>query len=160
RGLLETIRSRTGRVFHPITPDYTSRISALALSTYLLDLGRPLLVSYSSARSNGQQVALSPAYARRFIEETHPGALDALPISGLYGSAHNIVAYDLVTSAARLRPVPTPEINLVNLVRRAREDLEAMQWTDPAERNEQFAILEVEEARLGVVPMPPDSVRS
>lgn len=155
RRLIETVRARTGRVFHPISPDYTSRIAALAFGTRLLDLGRPLLVSYNSARSNGRQAASSPAYARRFIEETAPAALEALPIPGLYASAHNLVAYDLVASAARCLPESLPELDLVNLVRRAREDLEAVGWPDPAEEADQYAILEAAEARLDITPAPP-----
>ena len=155
RQLLETIRSRTGRVFHGLCPDYTSRVPALAFSTHLLDLGRPLLVSYNSVTSNGRQATSIPSYARKFIEETEPAALDALPIRGLYASVHNIVAHDLVTSAARCLPEPMPTLNLANLVRRAREDLEAVAWLDPAEEAEQFAILEAVEAQLGVTPPPP-----
>ena len=114
RRLLETVRARTGRVFHPISPDYTSRIAALAFGTRLLDLGRPLLVSYNSARSNGRQAASSPAYARRFIEETAPAALEALPIPGLYASS---------AQRRRLRPrrVRSPVSSGVDARARSRE---------------------------------------
>jgi hypothetical protein len=67
---------------------------------------------------------------------------------------HNIVAYDLVTSAARLPARSTPELDRTNLVRRAREDLDLISWPVEAERAEQYAIVEAEEKRLGVEPRP------
>jgi len=154
RALLETIRDRTGRVFHPLSPDYTSRVPALAFSRKALDLGRPLLMSYNSVRSNGRRVAADADYARQFVQEADAAALDALPISGLYSSSHNLVAYDLVSSAARCPGGSVPELDLRNLVRRAREDLATVAWADPAQRADQYARLEAAEARLGVTPTP------
>jgi hypothetical protein len=154
RRLLERIREKTGRVFYPLAPDYTSMVPGCAFAEKALDLGRPLLVSYNSARSNGRQQSLDPTYARRFIETVDPAILDALPIPGLYTSQHNVVAYDLVSSAARCPPGATPELDLGNLVRRAREDLAAVGWNDERVRTEQYELLEGAEARLGVRPEP------
>jgi len=67
---------------------------------------------------------------------------------------HNIVAYDLVTSAARLPAASTPELDRTNLVRRAREDLDLVSWPDRAERAEQYAIVEPRKRGLGVEPGP------
>ncbi len=150
QGLMERIRAQTGRVFHPLAPDYTAMVPACALSRGALDLGRPLLVSYNSRRSNGQQQSLYPDYARRFIEAIDPAILNALPIPGLYTSHHNVVGYDLVSSAERCPPGSTPKLDMVNLVRRGREDLATVLWPDEGVRAEQYAILEAEEARQGV----------
>ena len=155
RGLLDRIRETAGRVFFPLTPDYTSMVLACVLAQGAVDVGRPLLVSYNSGRSNGQRASTNPSHARTFIEGAEPGGVDALPISGLYSSVHNIVAYDLVTSSARLPAGSTPALDERNLVRRAREDLDLVGWPDDAERGAQYAILEAEEARLGVIPQPP-----
>jgi hypothetical protein len=152
RTLLDRIRAVTGRVFYPAAPDYTSMVPGCVLSRGALDLGRPLLVSYNSARGNGRRFGLDPSYARSFIEASDPGIMDALPIPGVYTSDHNTVAHDLVSSAARLPPGSTPELDLVNLVRRVREDLEARGWPDEAERRTQYALLESAEAHLGVTP--------
>jgi hypothetical protein len=154
RRLLERIRETTGRVFHPLTPDYTSMVAGSVLARAAVDLGRPLLVSYNSTRGNGQRASTIPSHARDFIEGAEPGGVAALPISGLYASVHNIVAYDLMTSAARL-PGSTLELDRRNLVRRAREDLDLVSWPVETERAEQYAIVEAEEARLGVEPEPP-----
>lgn len=154
RALLKRIGEHTGRVFHPLAPDYTSMVPGCVFADRALDVGRPLLVSYNSGRSNGRQQSLDPAHARRFIEASDSAIVDALPISGLYASTHNVVAYDLVSSAARCPEGTTPPLDVVNLIRRAREDLDAVAWPDPAERDAQYAILERAEAEHGVDPVP------
>jgi hypothetical protein len=156
RTLLERIRDACGQVFFPLTPDYTSRVAALALTQGAIDMGRPLLVSYNSLRSNGHRVGSTASYAKSFVLGTSPEALGQLPIAGLYASVHNLVAHDCVTSAARLAPEPLPELDRENLVRRAREDLEAIVWGSEEERDEQYALLEAEEDRLGVERTSPD----
>src|SRR3954447_11394335 len=152
RGLLERIREQTGRVFYPLAADYTSMVPACVLARGALDLGRPLLVSYNSSRSNGRQQSLDPSYARRFIESVDPAIVEHLPIPGLYTSHHNVVAYDLVSSAERCPPGSTPHLDLANLVRRAREDLAEVVWPSEQERASQYGLLEELEASLGVVP--------
>ena len=153
RALLQRIRERTGRVFHPLSPDYTSMVSACVLAEGALDVGRPLLVSYNSVRSNGRRVAADPAHGRRFIEATDPALIEALPIPGLYTSVHNIVAYDLASSAALLPEGSTPPLDMPNLVRRAREDLADIAWTDAGERAAQFELLEEAQRRYDVAPV-------
>jgi len=150
--LLDRIRECAGRVFHPLTADYTSMVPACVLSNGGVDVGRPLLVSFNSARSNGRLAGIDPGHARRFVEAADAAIVDALPIRGLYASVHNLVAYDLVSAAARCPAGSTPSLDLPNLLRRAREDLDAVVWSDSRERDMQHAILESEEARLGVAP--------
>jgi hypothetical protein len=160
--LLDRIRKHTGRLFHPLAPDYTAMVPASVLSRGSIDVGRPLLVSYNSRRSNGRLQSLDPAYARRFVEAADPAIIDALPIPGLYASTHNVVAYDLASAAARCPRGTTPTLDLANLARRAREDLDAVAWTDPSERAAQYAILGAAEHRAGVIPEPskgPSEVR-
>jgi hypothetical protein len=152
RRLLDRIREQTGRVFHPLAPDYSSMVPACVLAEGAVDLGRPLLVSYNSARSNGRRQALDAGHARRFVEAADPAILGKLPITGVYASHHNVVAYDLVSSAARCPAGSTPSLDMPNLLRRAREDLDAVQWSDPGERDSQYALLERAETEHGVVP--------
>jgi hypothetical protein len=154
RRLLDRIRERTGRVFHPLAPDYTSMVPACVLAEQALDVGRPLLLSYNSVRSNGRRQGVDPVHARRFIEAAEPAIIDALPIPGLYTSSHNVVAYDLVSSAARCPAGTTPQLDHGNLLRRAREDLDGVAWVDPAERASQYSILEEAERRAGTSPAP------
>jgi glycosyltransferase involved in cell wall biosynthesis len=152
RNLLDRIGEQTGRVFYPLAPDYTSMVPGCVLAKGALDIGRPLLVSYNSARSNGRMQSIDPAHARRFIEAADPAIIDALPIPGLYASHHNVVAYDLVSAAERCPPGTTPPLDLRNLTRRAREDLDFVVWNNPEEGDAQFRILEAMESRLGVKP--------
>jgi Glycosyl transferase family 2 len=152
RRLLDRIRAQAGRLFYPLAPDYTSMVPACVLAEAAMDLGRPLLVSYNSARSNGRRQATDSRHARRFVESVDPAIVDALPVPGLYASQHNVVAYDLVSSAARCREKSTPSLNMPNLLRRAREDLAAMSWADPGDRAAQYALLERAEREHGVEP--------
>jgi hypothetical protein len=152
RSLLERIRERTGRIFHALSPDYTSMVPACVLAEGALDVGRPLLVSYNSVRSNGRRGSTDPSYGRRFIEAADPAIIEALPIPGLYASVHNVVAFDLVSSAARLPAGSTPPLDMPNLVRRAREDLAGVAWPDEGERAAQIELLEAAERRYDVAP--------
>ena len=94
----------------PTTPRWCPRACS---PSGALDVGRPLLLSYNSARSNGQRQSLDPAHARRFIEAIDPAIVDALPIPGLYTSLHNVVAYDLVSARPRAaRPAATPPLDM------------------------------------------------
>jgi hypothetical protein len=152
RALLDRIRERTGRVFHPLGPDYSSMVPACMLAEGALDVGRPLLVSYNSKRSTGRTQATDPAFARRFIEGVEPAIIDELPIAGLYASLHNVVAYDLVSNAARLPSPANPRLDMPNLIRRAREDLANVTWPDPGERATQWALLEDAARSHGIGP--------
>jgi glycosyltransferase involved in cell wall biosynthesis len=154
RRLLDRIRSHSGRLFHPLAPDYTSMVPGCVLAETAIDLGRPLLVSYNSVRSNGRRQAIDSRHARRFIEAVDPAILEQLPIRGLYSSQHNVVTYDLVSSAARCPPSSTPPLNMPNFLRRVREDLEAVAWADPNERASQYALLEAAERDHGIDPPP------
>jgi hypothetical protein len=154
RSLLERIRERTGRLFHPLSPDYTSMVPACVLAERALDVGRPLLVSYNSVRGNGRRASTDPGHCRRFIEAADPALIEALPIPGLYASTHNIVAYDLASSAARLPAGSTPPLDMPNLVRRAREDLAGVGWTNTEERADQLELLSAAERRYDVAPVP------
>ena len=154
RSLVERIRARTGRLFHPLAPDYTSMVPACVLAERALDVGRPLLVSYNSVRSNGWRASTDAVYFRRFIEAADPAIIEALPIPGLYTSTHNTVAYDLASSAARLPAGSTPPLDMPNLVRRAREDLAGVVWTNAEEHANQLELLGAAERRYDVAPVP------
>ena len=85
RALLDRIRERTGRVFHPLAPDYTSMVPACVLADRALDVGRPLLVSYNSTAlqrpAPGRRTRRTRGASSR--PSTRPSSI-ALPIAGLY----------------------------------------------------------------------------
>lgn len=146
RDLLELIRARWGRVFPPISPDYSSRAFALASATTVVDAGIPLQLSLVSRTSNGARVARDPQWALSFLDEIDPALVDKLPIPGLYGSAHNMVAhdYELVASGGL-------EIDRRHLTLRAREDLAlAERWPSETIRRRQYELLRAAERRAGI----------
>lgn len=146
RPLIQRIRDTFGRVFKPISPDYTSMIAALALADLMIDVGRPLLISMNTRVSNGLLLSTQSQKALDFLREVDPtlAIIDRLPIAGLYTSHHNLVAHDYMRLAGA--PIPSGQeiqINLANLALRAREDLANVQvWGSEDERSAQFALFE------------------
>jgi hypothetical protein len=154
RDLVARIRSRLGRLFLPLSPDYTSMLAALGLADSALDVGRAYLVSFSSALSTGTATARDPAVARNYLRQNHPEVIENLPLPGLYASQHNLVAYDYVQLQRKLGGrIASVRLNLDNLILRAKEDLELQRWSDPREQAEQEAILaaHLSSVRAGVL---------
>lgn len=149
RDLVDAIRRRWGRVFAPVSPDYTSRVFAFAQARSMLDLGVALQLSFVTRESNGARFQRDPAWARAFLEESAPGLMDRLPIAGLFTSPHNVVAYDYLPAEEALGL----RIDCVNLTLRAREDLALVgAWPDPRLRREQHRLLVEAERRAGIGP--------
>jgi hypothetical protein len=139
RDLLERIRERAGRVFHPIAPDYSSMAAAAVVGDRGLDVGRPLVVSFETARSNGKRQVGDLQHARAFLQETDPSGriIDRLPIPGVYASMHNLVAFDMVNaSRATGSDLAAQALNLSNLADRAAEDLLLVRWRGGEARRE------------------------
>jgi hypothetical protein len=139
RDLLERIRERAGRVFHPIAPDYSSMAAAAAVGDRGLDVGRPLVVSFETARSNGKRQVGDLRHARAFLHETDPSdqIIDRLPIPGVYASMHNLVAFDMVNaSRAAGSDLAAEALNLPNLADRVAEDLLVVRWRGDEARRE------------------------
>jgi hypothetical protein len=136
--LVARIRARTGRVFFPITPDYTSTAAASVVGDRGVDLGRAHVVSFESAVSNGKRYADDLVHARSFLEQSDPSnrIIDELPIPGVYASVHNLVAYDLVSSATRNggAEIVGASLDLEQLAVRAAEDLALVRCRDKAQR--------------------------
>jgi hypothetical protein len=143
RSLIERIRAKQGKVFFPIAPDYTSRAAGSWLATSAVDLGRPLMLSYRTDRSNGLQYRIDASHARQFIVDSGVNLLDELPIPGLYASSHNLTAHDLVTTLARVAGDEAPPLDRAQLILRAAEDVELVQhWASADQEREQRAVLD------------------
>jgi glycosyltransferase involved in cell wall biosynthesis len=146
RDVLDLIRSRVGRLFPPICPDYTSRVGALLTAPSFVDAGVALQLSFSTEVSNGRRTELDPAYARSFLEQIDPELLDRLPIPGLYASPHNYVAHDYLLA----EKLGEYELDRRNLTARVREDLDLKAgWPDPQVRRQQYRLLAAAEHRVG-----------
>lgn len=122
RSLIERVRERQGR----FAPDCPSRAAGLWLASSALDLGRPLMLSYRTPRSNGPRQRADAGHARRFLAECDPdGAiLRHLPVPGVYASLHNLLGYDLVSTVGRVAGGAAPPVNLSQLAIRVEEDLD------------------------------------
>jgi hypothetical protein len=144
RGLLDRIRAATGRVFFPISPDYTSMLAALAMAERAVNAGRSCVIQNLTKLSNGWNIARHPERTRAFLAEIDAsGAVIAnLPIAGLYTSIHNIVMHDYLAMQRRLGSLfPDIELDRGNLALRAAEDLGAVVWDSPQLRAEQHELL-------------------
>ncbi len=144
KDLYKRILEKTGNIFYELSPDYTSMIQALSLGNSFVDAGQPLLMSYGGTGiSNGANCATYPKLAKAFIQtyKHHQEIISDLPISGLYSSIHNIVAYDYKMITKKLEIDESFRINKVNLLKRAFYDLLNVDWQgDVIEKNSQWQI--------------------
>jgi cob(I)alamin adenosyltransferase len=159
RELIGRIKARIGRLFYPISPDYTSLVAALALASSAVDMGEPLLISFNVTLSTGYNNATNPASLKTFLSQIDPSfsVSHRMPIEGLYSSLHNCVALDYVQMRDRLLPeLEKIRLNMSNLSLRAAEDLTMVSWTDDAERADQLEILDDFRRRhpLSNLPLP------
>lgn len=71
RKIVEKIKQYYGRVFVPMSPDFTSMVCALNFSDRCLDVGRSLMMVVSGESiSNGESTKVSLPAAKRFLKET------------------------------------------------------------------------------------------
>ena len=144
RDLFDRIAAAAGRVFFPLTPDYTSMLAALALAKTPVDAGQSCLIQNITQISTGWNVAHRPDQSLSFLLVNDPSGaiLNELPIPGLYTAVHNIVAHDYVTSQRRLGShFPHVQLDNANLALRAAEDLQDVEWTELQVREQQHALL-------------------
>ena len=151
RDLITRIRSTAGRVFFPITPDYTSMLSALALARTPVDAGQACIIQCLSDVSNGWNVAHKPEYAREFLAGIDPSGkiIEALPIPGLFTSVHNLVCYDYLSMQRRLADhFPGVQVDVSNLLKRVAEDLYDVHWAGSGLKDAHYGVLEHHLAQL------------
>ncbi|NDV89858.1 glycosyltransferase [Alteromonas sp. 345S023] len=71
RKIVEKIKQYYGRVFVPMSPDFTSMVCALNFSDVCLEVGRSLMMVVSGENiSNGESTKVSLPAAKRFLKET------------------------------------------------------------------------------------------
>lgn len=95
------VRERTGRLFYPIAPDYTSAFHLLAQSSAYTYIDRPLSLSHGRW-SNGANALLRPGYADRFAQSVGKESWVSefcLP----FRSITNMIMYDFMEVARRER---------------------------------------------------------
>ncbi|PRO69988.1 glycosyltransferase family 2 protein [Alteromonas gracilis] len=73
RKIVEKIKQHYGRIFVPMSPDFTSMVCALNFSNKCVDVGRSLMMVVSGENiSNGERTKVSLPAAKQFLEETTP----------------------------------------------------------------------------------------
>lgn len=96
--LIGRIVGRTGALFHPLSPDYTSLSLALAEATSAVTLHADCVVHLHTDLSNGARASrddrLASSYLRANLPDLDFGKVGLVP--GLYTSASNLVAHDLL----------------------------------------------------------------
>jgi hypothetical protein len=153
KNLIQKIRNRIGRLFYPISPDYTSMVAALAYANKAVDLGEPLLISFITKLSTGYNNDLSIENLVTFLRtmDADLKILGDLPLKNLYASSHNIIAYDCSEMKKRIgKTLGHINLNIRNLLLRAKEDLDKRQWKEQEGvcKKEQYALWKSHFAQL------------
>jgi glycosyltransferase involved in cell wall biosynthesis len=94
--LIARIRVKHGRLFFPISPDYTSMVLALGTAQSGVVARESGVVHVNTDLSNGRLVASSDLAAFDFLKLTDPtlNILNDLPIPHLYCSTNNLILND------------------------------------------------------------------
>jgi len=151
RELINRILRATGQVCFGLSPDYTSRLAALALADLVVDMAQPLQLSITTSLSNGASSERDPGHALRFVQETmntDDTRLDMLPVPGVYASTHNLVAYDYARMGDRIHQLRRFQLDRVSLLVRVFEDLENVIWPTDALKEAQLDLANQERERL------------
>lgn len=146
--VLSQIKDRYGRIFHPMSPDFTSMISILNESKICVDLNQTMmLVVNMDGLSNGEATRKSIFAAREYLESYGVDA-DAywlqLPISG-FGVGHNshvAAEFEFIKSLATDGPIKNLALDKGALAFWSREDLKMVCDLDAAEQSRFEALLQ------------------
>lgn len=146
--VLTQIKDRYGRIFHPMSPDFTSMIAILNESKICVDLNQTLmLVINMDGFSNGEATRKSISATRECIESYGVDAdtyWQRLPISG-FGVGHNshiAAEFEFMKSLAVDGPIKNLVLDKGALAFWAREDLKMVCDLDDTERSRFEALLQ------------------
>lgn len=127
--VLTQIKDRYGRIFHPMSPDFTSMIAILNESKICVDINQTLmLVINMDGVSNGEATRKSISATRAYLESYGVDVEDywqRLPISG-FGVGHNshiAAEFEYMQSLAVDGPIKNLVLDKGALAFWAREDL-------------------------------------
>lgn len=149
--LIKRIRDRHGRIFFPLSPDYTSLVLGLAYARSAVDLGRSLQISFSVSVSNGRHTQVSFAATLNYLRTIDPNLsmIDAAPIEGVYASTNNFVCYDYVkmrdavVASDNRHLLKGVELDAAYLMFQSYEDLRGVRWSDPGAKADQYEKMRV-----------------
>jgi len=94
--LCEEIVKKTGKLFHNISPDYTSMILGLSFSKSVIEIACPGIVHVNTDLSNGGKIQVDDSAAFEFLSELEnfDSVKSNLLVPDLYSSVNNLVAHD------------------------------------------------------------------
>lgn len=155
--LIDRLRERYQRIFHPLSCDYTSAILALHEAKQVVFLPQSLQVNIVNFKgSNGLQTQTIPGAMFNFLKETDPSLsfLDLLPIPQLYFSLHNACGYDYEI-INRLSGKRQYEICAKNLLQRCLEDFQRYPFSSLEELdNQRNCIIRYADQHQMQIPFP------
>ena len=147
RDLIKRILEKEGNLFYGISPDYSSKIKALCYANSIYDIGDSLQLSFNTKISNGGNNERYASLAKNFIlSYNKKNYFKKLPISFLYSSLHNIVAYDFKSSKKTKNYV----LNKKNFLLRVKEDLFQIKYESNDERKAQYNLFQREFKKLPI----------
>lgn len=134
--LINTIKSHIGRVFWPLSCDYTSRFLALYFAETAIDLGIRLSMQIDTDLSNGKRCGRDPNYNLKIIKELDPSfSLQQAPLQGLYYSGFNTFYTDYLNMKNRFFPAADDVVlNLKAIILIAQEELKSREGEIPEDQ--------------------------
>lgn len=102
--LISEIKENFGRLFWPISPDYTSMVFALGNATEAIECSFAAIVHVNTDLSNGNLISLHDTSAMNFLEtmENYKEIIERLPVPKVYVSLNNLVLNDYVYTANQM----------------------------------------------------------
>jgi glycosyltransferase involved in cell wall biosynthesis len=103
-GLISKIKEDFGRLFWPISPDYTSMVFALGKATKAIECSFAAIVHVNTDLSNGNLISLYDKSAMNFLEtmEKYKEIIERLPVPKVYVSLNNLVLHDYIYTAIQM----------------------------------------------------------
>lgn len=151
--LCEEIVKRTGALFHPTSPDYTSMILGLSLARSGAELCSAGVVQVSTDLSTGGQAAIHDGRTREYLSQLGNAEelLSGVLIPGLYCSAHNMISYDYLSLRRKFEL--GADLDEANWLVHIGNDLDdpSRVWSSAQLKSDQIALL-----RKAVADLPPD----
>lgn len=151
KALIEKIKARYGRLFPPLSPDYTSMVAAMEIANTMVDIGQTLQVSLNTIVSNGMLAAQSAIHSNKFLRTIDPSLrfLKEYPVPNVYASYHNAIAYDYRLFGGGKTDGNKVQLDIPKLASLVWQDLaNVVIWPSERERHAQFGLLQVCLARL------------
>jgi len=146
RSLLKKIIKQYGRIFPPTSPDITSKIAGLSLSSGCIDIGQPLmLVCSNPSISNGYQCIESTSNIKKYFAELDDAEtfINNLPLKEIWVGTSNYIAHDYL-AIQKLSDWPDfkdIKLNIYNLLAWEKLDLDAITfWESDGERDKLFEL--------------------